>query len=830
MASIKLVSADLSYNYVEPGDKLYITATFEQIGKERLTFQAYVVADICFCGRHRREAVESENFRFTWKPFPSTLTWKQHDVWSTTGVWNVPTTWGGSFAVALSLEDEAGENIPFIGKDGKSTFSQKITEIDIGWGWGRKRLIEQRNPVSVLMNESEKDIEKTNYVQGIQFGDFVFQSTYPAIIGYKREKWTELCSIVTVRNIAENKKYYFVGEQGLQYSIKTDSVGELVYYAKNDICSFGLHIQQKEYGFSMFLSEVYEKEGYELLEIEIPALIQLLDENGSLINYYGGGRKVSLKNALPQATYFYYDVCNALGACSENGSFAVVTNDVDNILLQSVVRRNQRENQGMIGVVIRNKISANREGMKSIPVCMQPLEVHCDSRENWKLTAEILRDKLTEIPSKNYEGVLVYKIAIDTSGQFNPKNPVTFAPVLTLADVKKMIQNVYHLSQGMRQVIYLVGWQKGGHDFEYPYPYLSGFNDKCGTLEEFRQLCEECKQYNAELSLHDNFDDAYLSDNYKINPELLAVDEMGHEWKGWLWAGGMSYIISPTAYVRSEDIKKRIKAMLADYGISETYHIDVLTSEIRRYSYAETERSCAQQNIEAKKEMIRMFNEQGIDITSETLAFPFIGKIGYAQNTRYKFDTELFAGETVVPLTTLAFHGITPYKMGADGEKQSLLRSIACGASCSLDVEGDVELYSAAKNICRNIYLVSIPMRTFTYKKVTNLVVADNVWTVEYEGENRIIVDFAHETYEIVCAGTIVSKNFTTFAQLDDEKYCYYTIEDQTTVLDLPKHWKKIKVSLILPNGGRKDVELERKETGFVLEANSDVPYIIQKL
>lgn len=829
MTSIKLISADLSYDYVEPGDKLYITATFQHIGEGRIPFRASVVADIRFCGRQRRETVEAEGFGFSWEPFPSTLVWRERDVWSTTGTWEVPQTWGGSFAVSLSLKDEEGRSISFIGKNGETTFSQKIAELDIGWGWGRNRLLEQRKPVSVQFHEMENKTEKEQNVTGTTFGDFLLHSEYPAFLGYKEERWEDFAPVVTTRCISDNTKQVYVGNQNMSYHLEQRSEDELLYHAKSEMCSFSLCMQKRGDMLTLLLTEVAEKEGYELIDIELPCLIQLCDESGTMVNYFGGGRKLQLKNALPQSALFYYDTCNALGTCSQHGSFAVVANDVDNVLIQAVVRKDEGANQGIIGVKLQNRICAGRAGMKSIPVQMLPLEIHCSSQDNWKLTADVLRDKMPDKPVKMYENVLMYKIRLDASGQYHPSNPATYSPILTLSDAREIIMQIYHLSQGMKQVVYLVGWQQGGHDFEYPYPHVTGFNKKCGTLEEFRQLCEECRKYNVELSLHDNFDDAYLSEHYEINSDILAIDEQGQEWKGWLWAGGMSYIISPTAYVKSDDMKERIQALISDYGISGTYHLDVLSSEVRRYSFAE-ELSCAQQNIDAKKEIIRRFNQLGIDITSETLALPFIGEIGYAQNTRYKFDRELFVGERIVPLTTVAFHGVTPYKVGANEEKRALLQAIACGAACSLEVEGNPEMVLDTKNICRNIYLVSVPMSAFAYKKVTDVQLEDNRWILEYGKGNEITVDFENESYKIVRDGAVVSENFTTFAQIGPDKYCYYSVSDTMAKLELPEDWEKVRVSSILANGNKDEIELKREDSLCIFKAFGDVPYIIQKM
>ena len=397
---------------------------------------------------------------------------------------------------------------------------------------------------------------------------------------------------------------------------------------------------------------------------------------------------------------------------------------------------------------------------------------------------------------------------------------------MTLADAKRIIMSVYGLSGGMKQVVYLVGWQTGGHDFEYPYPHLSPFNPKCGTKAEFNDLREELKKYNVELSLHDNFDDAYLSDNYEINKNILAADAEGDPWKGWLWAGGMSYIISPKAYLKTDDITDRIDTILSDYGIKETYHLDVLSSEVRRYSFAQNELSSAEDNIKAKLGIIDLFNQRGVDVTSETLSQPFIGKIGYAQNTRFQFTTGLFKGDRVIPFTTVAFHGVTPYKSGADGEKLSLLRAIACGASCSIEIEDNPEDAAAVKNMARNIYIVSLPMTALSYYKAVDAKTEKNGWTVEYENDSRVTVDFEKLTYEIIKNGRIISKNFTTFMPLSDGRYCYYSLTAGKARAELPKAWKSISV-LPLPDG--EAFEAATADGVFTFDAKADLPYIFEK-
>ena len=128
MFKVKLLSADLSYNFVENGDTLYLTLTFQNVGDTAFSGEAQINADVVYCGRQRREQNQSNNFKFSWKPFPNMNVWETGGIWSTTGAWAVPSTWGAAFDVKLSITDAEGKTIAFIAKDGKEVYSQSLHE------------------------------------------------------------------------------------------------------------------------------------------------------------------------------------------------------------------------------------------------------------------------------------------------------------------------------------------------------------------------------------------------------------------------------------------------------------------------------------------------------------------------------------------------------------------------------------------------------------------------------------------------------------------------------------------------------------------------------
>lgn len=822
MSELKLISVEVLYNCGEPGDNIYITTKWQNCGGQP-GFNAQIAADLIFCGKQRRDETQTNNFRLLWSPFPNTYHWKKGDVWSTTGTWTVPETWGGSFALNISLIGENGETIEFIGKNSEKTYCESIAEFDIAWGYGRNRLLEQRKAITEIINTETVLGEKVSNEYTCVNG-YKFNNNYPSIGGYKNSVWKEFEPVLKVRKISDNSVYTFLGVSEIIYKIFADE-NSVKYSAVNQFCNFEISLTFSNSYFNIYLENINESVGYELLSFEMPSIVQMSADDTVFANFYGGGRLAVLNESLAQTADFYYDTCNSISLSSDIGSFCVETDDVDSILRQSVIINNACDKTVCLGAVIRKHIAANKAGMHSIPVDLKPLNVWYTDENNWKISAEIIRDRLSFNYPQIYNDTLMYKIMLDASGQYTEENPArkVFSKIATLSDAKETIMKVYNLSHGMRQVVYLVGWQKGGHDFSYPYPYKLPFNPNCGTIEEFNALREELKKYNVELSLHDNFDDAYLSDEYVINKDIVCLDSCGNPWKGWMWAGGMSYIIDPKEYIKTGEMKSRLEQTVKDYGIENTYHLDVLTSEVRRYNFKQDALLSAGEGIKYKKEIIDEFNKKGIDVTSETLSLPFIGKIGYAQNTRYRFNSSLFYGDRLVPLTTIGFHGVTPYKVGADGSCESILWSIALGGSCCLDIETNFN----STAVSRNLYLSTIPMSKLAYKRVTGIETDENSWKFVYE-DSRVTVDFKTGNYSIEFEGNIISENYTTFMRLSENVFCYYSMGEGHVNLKLPEIWENVTVSELDENGTVNVFKLHKADD-FLLHAKSDTPYIVEK-
>ena len=830
MFKLKLISVDINSNYLESPDKLYLTVKFQNVGDSVCAQKAQIAADVVFSCRHRREQDQPNNFRFTWEPMPALNNWNSGEVWSTTGVWSIPSCWGASFDVRISVIGENGETIPFMGEDGKEVYRQSLAEIDFGWGWGRQRLVQQRRPIHKDFNSVETI--KTAAVQNtVKFQDFTMGAEYPQFLGYKDEVWANVSPVLTERNRETNEtKYYPLS--ALKSRLLSNDEEKIVYSVSTEKTYAEIFVEKNDTNFELGVQNVKQNAPYELINIEFPVIAQSRAQDAIMTNYFGGGRVLNLKDALPQSVSFIFDTCNTFLTGNKDLSFCANATDADSIMIQSILSGADDVKIGAIGTKLVVNHPANKAGMKSIPVDTVPVEIYVLKDASWKSSAFILRDALPE-SKRRYEGISVGKVVCDASAQYNPENPATHASlgINTLEDIEKYADLIASVTDKSKQVIYLVGWQKGGHDFEYPYPYRSGFNPLVGTLSQYREIAKkQMEENNIILSFHDNFDDAYLSESYDLDDNLIAFDETGKHYKGWLWAGGMSYIVSPCKYVNSEELNERIEKTVEMFDLSTlgTYHLDVMTSENRRYDFTQDRPTNARQNLEAKLKIVEKFNEYGVDITSETLAIPYLSHVGYANGVRLRRDGEVFYGESFVPLTTIAMHGVVPYPANINSDGEMLFAFIYGYGNAFLNSAGE-KIQCTNIDIQNKYYLFSLPMLGFVYKKVLDMDYSKTKATVYYEDNSSIKVDLENLKYEIVLNGRKIAWDYNTFAQRDNNWYLYSRAGAELE-LELPEDWENVSVTPITEKGRGESYTVKTNGGKVNFKAESCVPYVFEKI
>jgi len=226
---------------------------------------------------------------------------------------------------------------------------------------------------------------------------------------------------------------------------------------------------------------------------------------------------------------------------------------------------------------------------------------YCDAA-NWE------GDKRINGPDL-YKETLVYKIYLD--------DPTRERPLRTFEQCLEVIRAIHAVSGGLRQIVYLVGWQYNGHDTGFPEPTY--INPRVGGDEGLRALVETARQYNTAISIHSNLDDSY--EHFPgHNPELLSRDPQG---RLYLWFnndhfGGLNvYSINHTLQVETGYIHRQIEQTLSLVPLEVSIHFDA------HRAYNETwlpDGTHIDAECEVQRGLIpirRLFQQRGLDITTE---------------------------------------------------------------------------------------------------------------------------------------------------------------------------------------------------------------------
>lgn len=244
-----------------------------------------------------------------------------------------------------------------------------------------------------------------------------------------------------------------------------------------------------------------------------------------------------------------------------------------------------------------------------------------------------------------YHQSLVYKITAGTKPD---------KVVYNFADALQIIKNVHHMTHGMKQIVYLSGWQYDGHDSKYPAFFevnqrLKRPEDDT-ALESFLWLMQEAKQYNAVVSTHINLCDAYenspLWDEY-LAKDLLVREADGSLQQGGIWDGEQSYRVSKTREWAAGETQKRIQRFLELLPIVEagTVHIDAFFPKPSPFHGVTME-----DEINTIQEIIRYWHSLGVDVTGELFIHEYAGLLPFAWNfngdeaTRLKYPASVLCG------------------------------------------------------------------------------------------------------------------------------------------------------------------------------------------
>ena len=146
-----------------------------------------------------------------------------------------------------------------------------------------------------------------------------------------------------------------------------------------------------------------------------------------------------------------------------------------------------------------------------------------------------------------YREAIWYKILCHLHGEITA----------TFAQAEEVVRAIHNVTDGLPQIVYIIGWQSGGHDAHYPS--MDSLNEELGSREALDALIRVCREeLNATISYHANLDDAY-EDSKDWDDALMGVAGMSH-----------------TRDVESGRVFERLEAMMRTIPVEKTIHFDNL--------------------------------------------------------------------------------------------------------------------------------------------------------------------------------------------------------------------------------------------------------------
>jgi len=226
----------------------------------------------------------------------------------------------------------------------------------------------------------------------------------------------------------------------------------------------------------------------------------------------------------------------------------------------------------------------------------------------------------------------------------------------TLDQAMDWIRAMWEITGGMHQIVYLVGWQHAGHDSKFPD--FSVVGDQCRSSfsqdprASLRAMMRAARKYNADVSLHINMDDAYTNSplwQTYVDNDLLCRDRKGGIWRGAVWGGEQSTPISHLKEWRKGFAQKRVLGLLEllpEVKEARTIHLDSFAGRESPF-----EGITFQDDIEAIRQLVDFWHDQGIDVTTEFLPdydqvgyFPFLYHYNVDERSKILYAPDLLCG------------------------------------------------------------------------------------------------------------------------------------------------------------------------------------------
>ena len=558
--------------------------------------------------------------------------------------------------------------------------------------------------------------------------------------------------------------------------------------------------------------DIEEVDGYELIEVAAPRLATVSEQDGGSWLAHGddGGNVVELAKAAVghlRANTFWGKVAASLPVVMIGTDKAICVQEVTAYMdgTELAVAGEPGHRLASLGTIKRHRVNGSlcynmNTGsgtprncgnsttpnllIEETPVCRLDFigDFDGDGRVDWVDGAKLVRRRMPGIPTHFYDDKFTYAIHCD--------EPTWKKPGATFEQAEQLIRDVALLTDNMPQIAHLWGWQFRGKDTGYPA--VTEVDERIGGYEGLMRLMEEARKYNCVATLSDNYDDAYKS-SPAWDPAIIARRPDGQLWESRNWTGENSYVLGMAKFMAGPGID-RVDYTCKRYRLRDTIHVDVLSYfSIRNDWDRELPASGIKNLKEGRYKVLERFASHGVDVSSESLRYAFIGKVSsfwYAQGPA----PDPFGGDPI-PLLAMIYRKSALW--GQSGKSKGPLDALLK----MLFYNGAVHLWHTAE-VDRRMITDLIFINTLPWQKVRALNIEKfrrkgERTTLYLEHDSVIDLDWKAQKYSVSLNGVEIARDGSTFCPLDDGRIAFYSLEPRELSAPLPEDWKAGEVAAI---------------------------------
>ena len=587
------------------------------------------------------------------------------------------------------------------------------------------------------------------------------------------------------------------------------------------------------------LEDAREQEGFELIEVALPHLVTLREEDGAAWLAHGenGGDLALLKEAkagsLPP-NRFWGKVLATLPVVMIGTERALCVQEVtafmDGTTLEVTgAEGHRRASLGTIqiyrvngsGCYDLNLDPANNPlncGTTKTPNLLIGQKSSCrldfvtnvdgDGTVDWLDGAKSVRKRMPAIPTRYYDDKHVYGIHCD--------EPTYPKPGATFAECEELIAKVAALTDHSPQCVHLWGWQYRGKDTGYPA--VAEVNSRVGGYDGLMHLMEAARKFNCNATFSDNYDDAYKS-SPAWNPEIIARRPDGALWESRNWTGENSYIIGLAKYMKGPGVD-RARYTCERYKPRESTHIDVLSYYSIRNDWDPAHPASGIKNLfEGRYKVLEEFAKYKVDVSSEALRYAFIGKISCFWYPPSPAPCP-FGGKPI-PLMATIYRKSAVWGNAGGGRRvtttqaERALSNLFYNASPHTSITMQTDLGS----FIESFYLHWVPWFKLHNRNIESFQRDGERTVIGLEGNSRVDLDWANKTYSVTLDGAEVARDGSTFCPLDTERIALYSTTAKELTPSLPRGWVAASIAAIALSTDKAEM-LETKVEGGKLRVS----------